>query len=447
MPEKSHFTGLDPPTDALKWDQAIEDVCSGKLILLQQVLHVVGNRSGDIYSGGTSHSWSHNLGDKHVINGQKIKNIVNDYYNENGGSGSGSGRSSTGTVSSTVSNSNSNVRAPIIHLGHRMIKEDGSPGFKEYVSKNICEYNEKVSGKMIVIGCMDSNWGYLSTNMLNRSVYWKEHLGPGGRKGLSSQQLLQGFLDNPSLLMMLVSGHHNISHPKLVSMPLGPTDAKQCVRVGNMVKQGNLKNPNSYRKHVVLLTAGSNWKFRPAIRECVSRGMGNEMYTIRKKIKPVKFLIKVIESLGVLCMPGLGYDSYRIWETLLMGAMPVIERGCGMDKTFWKLPVLTVDDFADVTPELVHSAYVEALYRRDHWDYRRLLRSFWKEVVYGVAEAKNNDLLMDLFPMKAEDTGFTRPAFPFNCEKMGGCGPGTKRTPAKYCAIDTTLDYNKFSYY
>mmetsp|Transcript_33323 Transcript_33323/g.62143 ORF Transcript_33323/g.62143 Transcript_33323/m.62143 type:complete len:109 (+) Transcript_33323:874-1200(+) len=108
---------------------------------------------------------------------------------------------------------------------------------------------------------------------------------------------------------------------------------------------------------------------------------------------------------------------------------------------------MTVDDFADVTSELVHSAYVEALYRRDHWDYRRLLKDFWKVVMYGVAEAKDSQLLLDLFPMKAEDAGFTRPAFPFNCAKMGGCGEGTKRTPAKYCAVDTTLDYNKFSFY
>ena len=54
-------------------------------------------------------------------------------------------------------------------------------------------------------------------------------------------------------------------------------------------------------------------------------------------------------------------------------------------------------------------------------------------------------MLYDLFPMKAVDEEFTRPLFPFNCQEMGGCGPGTKRTPAKYCAIDRTIDYNTFT--
>ena len=127
--------------------------------------------------------------------------------------------------------------------------------------------------------------------------------------------------------------------------------------------------------------------------------------------------------------------------------MPVVEKGCGMDRTFWKLPVLAVDDFASVNPSLIHSAYVEALYRRDEWEYRRLLRSFWKDIVDEVSTSKSNKVLMDLFPMKAVDEGFTRPLFAFNCQEMGGCGPGTKRTPSKYCSIDTSVNGDHFDFW
>jgi hypothetical protein len=174
--------------------------------------------------------------------------------------------------------------------------------------------------------------------------------------------------------------------------------------------------------------------------------MGDELLVIRERLQINQFLVRVVEAAAVLCMPGLGYDTFRTWETLLLGAMPVVERSCGMDKTFWKLPVLAVDDFASVTPQLVHSAYVEALYRRDEWEYRRLLWSFWRDLMLGVATAGNSSALLELFPERAEDQGFTRPEFPFNCEQMGGCGPGTKRTPAEYCAIDRTVDYSSFSY-
>ena len=421
MPVKSHFMGMDPPNDPVKWSQAIEDSCSGKLVLLKQLLKQTNN-SDEIYEGGITHMWSHRLGDMHVSNGMSIKSVVKGYYEDNG-----------------------DDKAPIVHLGHRVKKSGGGRGFKEFSTKNLCEYKEKLPGKAVFIGCMDSNWGYLSTNMMNRSVYWKRHLGPSGRtKGLSSQQLVQDFLDNPSVLMFVVSGHNNITHPKLVSMPLGPTSAHHCNKAANMVVRENEMEINKFRKRSLLFTAGSNWKFRPAIRECVNGNMKGEM-VIRSKLSADKFMATVIESAAVLCMPGLGYDSYRIWETLLLGAMPVLEKGCGMDRTFWKLPVLLVDDFAYVNPEIIHSAYLEALYRRDEWEYYRLTKRFWKKLITGVAKAKDNRLLLDLFPMKAMDEGFTRPLFAFNCEEMGGCGPGTKRTPKKYCAIDRTIDFNSFT--
>lgn len=147
MPSKSHFTGMDAPTDARKWDQAIEDVCAGKLILLNEVLKTTGDNFSDIYSGGISHMWSHNLGDVHLNGNMKIKDAVRSYYQTRP----------------------RNARAPIIHLGHRFKNPEGKGfGFKEFPSKNLCQYDEDVPGKMVVIGCMDSNWGYLSTNMINR---------------------------------------------------------------------------------------------------------------------------------------------------------------------------------------------------------------------------------------------------------------------------------------
>jgi hypothetical protein len=40
-----------------------------------------------------------------------------------------------------------------------------------------------------------------------------------------------------------------------------------------------------------------------------------------------QFRLKLMASNAALAMPGLGYDTYRLWETLASGAMPVLERG------------------------------------------------------------------------------------------------------------------------
>ena len=46
---------------------------------------------------------------------------------------------------------------------------------------------------------------------------------------------------------------------------------------------------------------------------------GDELDSLRKKVSQTVFYAKIARSVSVLCMPGLGYDTYRLWETLLMG--------------------------------------------------------------------------------------------------------------------------------
>ena len=45
----------------------------------------------------------------------------------------------------------------------------------------------------------------------------------------------------------------------------------------------------------------------------------------------------------------------------MSGSMPVLERGIGLDRSWYKLPVLQLDDFADVTPQLLRQVSVTLL--------------------------------------------------------------------------------------
>lgn len=148
---------------------------------------------------------------------------------------------------------------------------------------------------------------------------------------------------------------------------------------------------------------------------------------------PFTFKIKLASSIAVLAMAGFGYDTYRLWETLALGSLPVLERGFGFERTLWKLPVLFVDDYADVTADLIRLAYVEALYRVDEWEYERLTRKHWQDVLYQTSVTENLDYVLQKHPMIAVDIDFVRPIHYFNCKRMGGCGPGTKRTPYNIC--------------
>ena len=152
---------------------------------------------------------------------------------------------------------------------------------------------------------------------------------------------------------------------------------------------------------MLLFSGSSEYRHRPYINACVKANMGEDM-TIQvsefihatrdggimlNTARPsrAQFMRKIMGAYAVLQLPGLGYDCFRIWETLLAGSMPVLERGTGLDRSLYKLPVLLVDDFADITPELVRQAYVEALYRVDEWEYWRITEKHWIGILKEVS--------------------------------------------------------------
>ena len=92
-----------------------------------------------------------------------------------------------------------------------------------------------------------------------------------------------------------------------------------------------------------------------------------------------------------------------------------------------------MDDLYDINPDLLRTAYVEALYHADDFEFERLTQSYWFSAITNVSYTKSTRTLLDYFPMNAEDTGFTRPRVPYECGKTGTCGEGTKRIPKNSC--------------
>lgn len=99
----------------------------------------------------------------------------------------------------------------------------------------------------------------------------------------------------------------------------------------------------------------------------------------------------------------------------------------------YRLPALFLEDFDFLTPDLLRTAYVEALYRASDFEYKRLTQSYWFSVIANVSATMSVQTILDQFPMSAEETNFARPRVPYECGKTNTCGSGTKRTPRSSC--------------
>lgn len=161
--------------------------------------------------------------------------------------------------------------------------------------------------------------------------------------------------------------------------------------------------------------------------EFVSNVMGIEQRQKQGKSSRSDYYNNIGRSKMGLSLPGLGYDTYRTWELLTLGAVVVTERGAGFDRTFSRLPVLLLDDFSHITSDLLRTAYVEALYHVNTFQFEKLTQSFWiyalrtlsrlgndHRASMGTTGATNdrhrlNPIFTTYFPMSAQDNTFSRP--------------------------------------
>jgi hypothetical protein len=71
-------------------------------------------------------------------------------------------------------------------------------------------------------------------------------------------------------------------------------------------------------------------------------------------------------------------DCHRTWEALVLGAIPIV-RGHQFDELFADLPVLIVDEWKDVTAELL-TATLEAFKERS-FKKECLELAYWKKQI------------------------------------------------------------------
>lgn len=104
-----------------------------------------------------------------------------------------------------------------------------------------------------------------------------------------------------------------------------------------------------------------------------------------------RFLEALVSHRFVLCPPGNGVDTHRIWEALLAGSIPVVKRSRAMDP-FKALPVLFVDDFSHVTLELLEKAQEEIRVRAD--PHVMMTESYWARIIQARQAEIHVDKLM-----------------------------------------------------
>lgn len=288
---------------------------------------------------------------------------------------------------------------------------------------------------VVMTNSVDENWGFLSTGINTRTTEWinmTNHL----RIHESNFDTLKAFLDSDKVLLLLTNTHiapQIGAHPKVLSLPLGFREMPKHHKKAKEVLAAGVK------KRRLMQINNSGWGDRAVINEEIKRafkgtventyrgaktindtdrGMGGpidhakrrrerqrrrkerEMAQAKDKgvasgaearrrrrlvgISPAHgrdHLLETAESRYALCPSGLGMDTYRLWQILLLGTIPVVESNPGFDRTYSRLPVLVVRNYTDLTPSLLRRAYPCFRENAHRFDFRALTLPYWLDLV------------------------------------------------------------------
>lgn len=163
----------------------------------------------------------------------------------------------------------------------------------------------------------------------------------------------QGFL--PANVDRWFAANVTAAHPRVEALPLGlgSPESSTTLAQEQILGERALNAPRDGWLYV---------NFRPDTNPAVRgpvfdffRNLGADWVTFDppgERGSNGRFLGQILRHRFVLCPPGNGVDTHRMWEALVAGAVPVVLESQAMEP-FRGLPVLFVEDYRGVTRELL----------------------------------------------------------------------------------------------
>jgi hypothetical protein len=169
-----------------------------------------------------------------------------------------------------------------------------------------------INTPFILLHAGNENWGLFSTHFPNRTIDWATCC--------DQYPAVQALLDHPLTLCVLTNQHHNLTHPKLITLPRGlptflPSRRKHLF---DLMRQHEITT----RKNTLVFASHSNWKHRPYISACIAEKFRHEpdalsfnQYKAREtagaRMSAEAYYNSIATARMSMALPGLGYETFR----------------------------------------------------------------------------------------------------------------------------------------
>lgn len=185
------------------------------------------------------------------------------------------------------------------------------------------------------------------------------------------------FLEDEKLIAWFGQNVEGFSHPKLVPIPIGLENRYWPNGEDfSTLESLSLWHKNDPRKQLLYMN------FTPRARsdrEYVFQVFKDQPYcTISSHLSYVEYLLHLGCSKFVLSPRGNGLDCLRTWESLYMGAIPIVKKTL-CDSMYEDLPVLLIDEWKEVSEGSLLRAFDEM--KNKQYNFRKLYIDYWLQLI------------------------------------------------------------------
>lgn len=106
-------------------------------------------------------------------------------------------------------------------------------------------------------------------------------------------------------------------------------------------------------------------------------------FVVKKRIPFLEYMKEMSAFKFALSPRGYGPDTYRTWEALMVGTIPIV-RTSQLDRLYANLPILIIKDWEEITEGFLKKKYKEITKKK--WPIDKLFMEYWERAIMAVRE-------------------------------------------------------------
>ncbi len=184
------------------------------------------------------------------------------------------------------------------------------------------------------------------------------------------------YLEDSRILGWFTIHPHKKKHERVFPIPLGIVQYHDIYKKREDVHNKFLKYRHT-KKEKLLYMNFTDWR-NPDRKRIRDYFLEQKFCNNGHQCPFEKYIRETALHKFIVSPPGLGPDCYRIYESLLVGTIPIVQHSY-LDYMYEGLPVLFIDNWEQVTEEFLNEAYKEFTSKK--YNPERLYMQYWIDYI------------------------------------------------------------------